>query len=402
MDDVVIKVSNLSKSFNLSRRGNLTLKAMAMDCVNKLQGKTDPTRLLWALKNVSFEVKQGEVLGLIGANGAGKSTLLGLLAGTMAPSSGSISTCGSMSSLLELGAGFHPDLTGKENIFLAGATMGLSRRQMSDRLDAIVDFAGLAAFIDQPVKHYSSGMYVRLGFAVAVEVNPDILLIDEVLAVGDAAFQRKCMRRMEEFRRLKKTMLIISHDLNAIQTVSTRILFLDGGEIKGDGAPAEIVNAYESFWRRKNSTEFLREWGTREVILESVEFRDAADQETDQFEWGQPLCARIHYRAAHRIEKPVFGFAISDSAGRIVYGNNTQIENHLIPSIEGVGEIRLTFPRLNLAKGTYLFSFSVHSDDHQINYHRLDHAFPIAVESARRFEGLCHIPCVWSSTPEVS
>jgi ABC-type polysaccharide/polyol phosphate transport system ATPase subunit len=401
MDDVVIKVSGLSKSFNLNRRGALTFKGMALDCVNQLRGKTDPSRLLWALKNISFEVKQGEVLGLIGANGAGKSTLLGLLAGTMAPSTGLINTRGSISSLLELGAGFHPDLTGKENVFLAGATMGLSRRQMSDRLDAIVDFAGLAAFIDQPVKHYSSGMYVRLGFAVAVEVNPDILLIDEVLAVGDAAFQRKCMKRMEEFRRLKKTMLIISHDLNAIQAVSTRILFLDGGEVKGDGAPSEIVDAYESFWRRKNSTEFQREWGTREVLLEAVEFQNDANQKTDKFEWGHPLTARIRYRAAQRIENPVFGFAISDSAGRIVYGNNTQIENFSIPSIEGVGEIRLTFPQLNLARGTYLFSFSVHSADHQINYHRLDHAFPIAVESSRRFEGLCHMPCVWDSTLEI-
>jgi len=400
MDAPVIKVSGLSKSFNLSRRGSLTLKAMALDCLRKLQGRTDPTRLLWALKNISFEVRPGEVLGLIGANGAGKSTLLGLLAGTMAPTTGSVTTQGHVSSLLELGAGFHPDLTGRENIFLAGATMGLSRRQMQDRFDAIVEFAGLSAFIDQPVKHYSSGMYVRLGFAVAVEVNPDILLIDEVLAVGDAAFQRKCMKRMEEFRRLKKTMLIISHDLNAIQAISTRILFLDGGEIKGDGPPAEMVDVYEAFWRRKNSLEFQREWGTREVLIETVEFRDGAGQPSDKFEWGQPLRVRIRYRAARRIEKPVFGFALSDSAGRLIYGNNTQIEGFEISVIDGVGEIGLDFPHLNLAQGTYLFSVSVHSADHQINYHRLDHAFVFAVQSARRFEGLSHIPCNWQMISE--
>jgi ABC-type polysaccharide/polyol phosphate transport system ATPase subunit len=388
--DIAIRAERVGKRFRLKHRDTRTLKGAALELLRR--GAGGAARELWALRDVGFEVRPGQTLGIIGANGAGKSTLLALLAGTMVPTEGRVETRGAVSCLLELGAGFHPDLTGRENVFLAGAVMGLSRRQMRTRLDAIVEFADLQGFIDEPVKHYSSGMYVRLGFAVAVEVDPDILLVDEVLAVGDAAFQRKCVRRMMEFRARGKTMLVISHDLPTIQSVSDRILFLDHGRVLGDGPPAAVIDQYEGFWRERGSADLRREWGTREVTITQVDFRDATGRAATRFAWGETLEAEVHYRASRRVAAPVFGFAVSDEHGRLIYGNNTQIEGFGIPYVEGVGTLAIRLRDLNLAPGTYLFSFSVHSADHAVNYHRVDHAYPVAVESDKRFEGCSYLP----------
>ncbi|MDP6523760.1 MAG: ABC transporter ATP-binding protein [Kiritimatiellia bacterium] len=392
MSNNAISVEGVGKSFRLHRSGTRTVKSMALDILRRPgSGRKD----FWALKDVSFKVPCGETLGIIGANGAGKSTLLSLLAGTKVPTTGRIEAKGTISSLLELGAGFHPDLTGRENVFLCGAIMGLTRRQMKERFDAIVSFAGLDEFIDQPVKHYSSGMYVRLGFAVAVEVDPDILLIDEVLAVGDVEFQRKCIDKMKAFREQGKTMLIISHDLGTIQRISDRILFLDEGTVQGIGDPDSVVSNYKSMARSKSVGGLDRVWGTGEVSLERVEFLAGDGSPTDTFSSGSGLLAKIFYKANMRVEDPVFGFSLADSEGRLIYGNNTQIEKFAIPSIEGEGTITLHLGELPMAAGTYLFSFSVHSADHRTNYHRLDNCFPIAVESTSSFEGVCFIPSRW-------
>ena len=393
MREIAIQVEGVGKRFRLRNASGRTLKSMVMDMVHR---DTLAERDLWALKDLNFSVERGTTLGLIGANGAGKSTLLALLAGTMMPTTGRIQTHGTISSLLELGAGFHPDLTGRENVFLAGAIMGLTRDQMDRRFDDIAKFADIGQFLDQPVKHYSSGMYVRLGFAVAVEVDPDILLVDEVLAVGDASFQRKCLRRMAEFREQKKTMLIISHDLNTIQSVSDQILFLDHGRILGHGAPGQVVGQYESFWREQTSAERRREWGTREVMLTGAEFFDDAGKPSTEFAWGQALNVRLRYEAKKPVGPSVFGFGISDKDGHLIHGNNTQIEQVAIPSLSGAGSVTLRIPSLNLAAGTYLFSFSVHSADHSVNYHRMDHAFAIGVEAGKPFEGMCYMPSEWT------
>lgn len=391
MSDIAIQVEGVGKRFRLRSAGGRTLKSMVMDRIHAPGSERD----LWALKDVNFTVQRGSTLGLIGANGAGKSTLLSVLAGTMSPTEGRIKTTGVISSLLELGAGFHPDLTGRENVFLAGAIMGLTRDQMTRRFDAIVNFADIGTFIDQPVKHYSSGMYVRLGFAVAVEVDPDILLVDEVLAVGDASFQRKCLRRMADFREQKKTMLIISHDLGTIQSVSDQILFLDHGRVLGHGDPGKVVGQYEAFWRSQASAERSREWGTREVVLTGAEFFDESEEMTTKFKWGKPLTVRLRYTVKTPVGPSIFGFGISDEAGRLVHGSNTEIASVVIPSLSGSGQVVLKIPHLNLAKGTYFFSFSVHSADHKVNYHRMDNAFAIGVESEKSFEGICHMPSEW-------
>ena len=389
----VIAVEKMGKRFRLQRSGTRTIKSAMLDLV---QRRGAGKNAFWALQDINFQVGRGETLGIVGANGAGKSTLLSLLAGTKVPTVGSIRTTGTISSLLELGAGFHPDLTGRENVFLAGAIMGLSRRQMRERFDAIVEFAGMHEFIDQPVKHYSSGMYVRLGFSVAVEVDPDILLIDEVLAGGDENFQKKCLQKIDAFRRAGKTMLVISHDLSTIQSISDRILFLDQGRVEGIGDPREVIGRYRALARSRQTSGYEREWGTGEARIEGVVFEDENGRETDIFESGAKVRCRIRYQAEKRIEQPVFGFSLADANARLIFGSNMQIEGFSLPVIEGAGEVVLELRDLPVAAGHYLFSFSLHSADHRTNYHRLDHCFAITVTSASRFEGVCRVPCAWS------
>lgn len=397
MSEPTILVDNVSKRFTLRGLGTPTLKSLIVDFLVPGRGQG---REFWALRDINFRVLPGETLGIVGGNGAGKSTLLSLLAGTKPPTTGSIRTHGTISSLLELGAGFHPDLTGRENVYLAGAVMGLSRRAMQRRFDAIVAFAGIEDFIDQPVKHYSSGMYVRLGFAVAVEVDPDILLIDEVLAVGDITFQRRCIDKMEEFRRRGKTMLIISHDLPTIQSISDRILLLEGGRLTGLGEPSEMIKKYKESMRQRQLKAMGREWGTGAVTLHRVEVTNAAGEKTDRFRFGESLHATIHYEARERIENPVFGFSISTDAGQLVAGNNTQIEHHSISAVEGKGTLRLVAGPLPLAPGTYLLSFSSHSWDHQVNYHRIDNVLTFTVVGEKTFEGF-YLPSRWDQPPAV-
>ena len=392
-DDIVINLEKVCKRYTLKHRGGRTLKAAVIDL---LRGRRGTNRDFWALKDISFQVKAGQTVGIIGANGAGKSTLLGLISRTSLPTSGHIDTRGTISSLLELGAGFHPDLSGRENVYLYGAIMGISRRQMQSRFDETVAFAGLSDWIDEPVKHYSSGMYVRLGFAVAVEVDPAILIIDEVLAVGDVAFQRKCMQRIEDFKRRGKTMIVVSHDLSTIRAISDQILLLDNGRIVCAGDPNTVVTEYQWLSRERHETAKQKEWGTREVLITEVEFFDEQGMKTNKFRWNGAVEARIHFDAIGRIPNPVFGFALHAANGLLIYGSNTQVEGFDIPSIEGKGCVRLRVDRLAMATGAYLFSFSVHSPDHLTNYHRLDNKFPIAVECEKNFEGCAFMPVQWS------
>ncbi|MDA0322635.1 MAG: ABC transporter ATP-binding protein [Verrucomicrobia bacterium] len=391
MTDYAIQVENVSKKFKLHGKTR-TIKSAALDVITSSQRRHG--REFWALRDVDFKVRKGETLGIIGANGAGKSTLLALVAGTMEPSTGQISTEGSISSLLELGAGFHPDLSGRENVYLAGAIMGLSKAQMNERFDAIIEFAELKEYIEEPVKHYSSGMYVRLGFAVAVEVNPQVLLIDEVLAVGDAVFQSKCLARMEQFRRAGKSMLIISHDLNTIQQVSDRIMLLDEGRVLETGKPSEVVEHYELLSEERHRLSLRKEWGSRDVVITSVETLNDAGESCEMFRSDERLTARIHYETKKSIPSPVFGFAVADESGHQIAGSNCQVEGATLPDLDGCGYITLRIPRLNLGKGIYLLSFSAHSQDHMQNYHRVDNAYTIQITEDGGFDG-AYIPTQW-------
>lgn len=240
MTQDAISIEHVSKKFRLYKERNQSIKSAVM------RGRTSVHEDFWALKDISFTIKHGETFGLVGDNGSGKSTLLKCLAKILYPNGGSISIDGRIAALLEVGSGFHPELSGRENVYLNGSILGMTRKEIDQKFDAIVDFSGVREFIDQPVKNYSSGMYVRLGFSVAIHVNPDILLVDEVLAVGDESFQAKCFQKFHEFREAGKTVVIVSHALGTMVEMCDRIAWLDHGELKGVGKPAELIEAYRS------------------------------------------------------------------------------------------------------------------------------------------------------------
>ena len=395
-DDWAIDVSHVTKRFRL-QGGTHSLKTTVLDLLRRR-----PAQTFTALDDVSLRVKRGETVGIVGANGAGKSTLLSIIAGTLRATSGTARTRGSVSSLLELGAGFHPDLTGRENVMLYGAIMGLPRETMRRRFDEIVEFAGLREFIDQPVRFYSSGMYVRLGFSVAVQVDPDILLVDEVLAVGDADFQRKCLDKMDEFKQLGKAMLLISHDIHAVRRIADRVAYLARGHLLGVGDPLLVSERYMKDSVLEAEAALARhEWGTGEAkFTRAAHIDPATGQEVEgTFECldDHPVF-RLYWHAEHRLDDPVVGFAIADTiSGRNVFGSNTQIAGYRLGPIEkGDGSIELRLDASNLQAGDYLVSFSLHSGDHQTNYHRLDRGLILRIKTRKWFDGLVSMPVQWS------
>ena len=387
-----IEIQNLGKRFRLKHERDRSVKSTLLSFFKRSSLEED----FWALRNLSFEVAQGETLGIIGANGAGKSTLLGLLAQTLRPTEGNVRVNGRVSSLLELGAGFHPELTGKENVFLNGSILGLSRRQIQERYETIVQFSELAPFMDVPVKHYSSGMYVRLGFAVAVEVDPDILLIDEVLAVGDETFRKKCLQKILDFKEAQKTLLVVSHDLDVVKQISDRILLIDQGKLIELGKPQIVIDDYLRLGIRKFREPLMKkDWGTFQAEIKKVVFINSHKTPQERFQNGEPLEMEIHYMAKERIEKPVFGFSVADYDGKTCFGTNTQIRGIQIPWIEGEGIIRAQIKPLPLIRGKYFFSFSIHNEDHTINYHRQENAYIIWVESQRPEIGFVEMQTEW-------
>ena len=393
-DDWAIDVSHVTKRFRLAGTAR-SLKTAALDALRGRGGKT-----FTALDDVTFRVRRGETLGLIGANGAGKSTLLSIVAGTMRPTAGAARTRGTVSSLLELGAGFHPDLTGRENVMLYGAIMGIPRETMRARFDEIVDFAGLREFVEEPVRFYSSGMYVRLGFAVAVQVDPDVLLVDEVLAVGDAEFQRKCLDKMDEFRRAGKSMVLISHDINTIRRVSDRIAHLSHGRLAGLGDADSVVRGYQAeSMGELAAAAGAREWGTGEMRFTSVRLADPATgaESADRAVLsGDRAVVRLRWRAEKRVERPVVGFSISRASdGAVVFGSNTQIAGRDIPFAEGDGGLDLELDLSNLAAGDWALSFALHSADHEKNWHRLENRLLLRLAAPRWFDGVARLPAVW-------
>ena len=395
-DEWAIDVAHVTKRFRL-QDASRSLKTAAIDLLRRRAPQT-----FTALDDVSLRVKHGETVGIVGANGAGKSTLLSIIAGTLRATSGTARTRGTVSSLLELGAGFHPDLTGRENVMLYGAIMGIPRETMRRRFDKVVDFAGLEEFIDQPVRFYSSGMYVRLGFSVAVQVDPDVLLVDEVLAVGDADFQRKCLAKMDEFRGRGKSMLLISHDLHTVRRIADRVAYLARGRMLGVGDPLLVSERYmKDSVLEADAALAKHEWGTGEAKFTRAAHLDPATGREIEgtFECTDDRPAfRLHWHADRRLDDPVVGFSIADTvSGRNVFGSNTQIAGFRIGPIEkGDGSIELRIDASNLQAGEYLLSFSLHSGDHKTNYHRLEHGLQLRVKNRKWFDGLVSLPVQWS------
>jgi len=374
--------------------------------LNLLHGRGNGRREdFWALQDVSFEIAPGETVGLIGPNGAGKSTVLKLISRILEPTSGRIEVHGRIGALLELGAGFHPELTGRENIYLNGSILGMSRTEIRRKLDDIVAFAELERFIDVPVKHYSSGMYVRLGFSVAVHTNPEILLVDEVLAVGDAAFQRKCFDRINALKDQGITIVFVSHSLNTVRDLCLRGIWLKGGRVAGIGPVEKVVDGYlnavtaeqETALQRHKIQDPARRWGSGKVEITGVRFLDAKGKERFIFETGEPMTTRIFFQAHDRIERPVFGVAIYRNDGIHINGPNTRFANYEIDVIEGEGAIDYCIESLPLLKGTYELSATVYDYKCQQPYDHHHRMYPFMVEQGNITEhyGCVYIPSKW-------
>jgi ABC-type polysaccharide/polyol phosphate transport system ATPase subunit len=378
-----VVVDGVSKRFRLYRERNQSLKAALM------RGGRARFDEYWALRDVSFEIEEGSTFALIGENGSGKSTLLKCIARILDPDKGSIRTQGSLAALLELGSGFHPELSGRENVFLNGSILGMGKRDLERKFDEIVHFAGIEPFIDQPVKNYSSGMYMRLGFSVAINVDPDILLVDEVLAVGDAAFQEKCMEKFAEFRRAGKTVVIVSHAMGSMRTLCDQAAWLDEGRLVEVGRADYVVDRYvdkghqEAFAADPEDDDDGApgsRWGSGEARLTSVRMLDGDELPATTFRTGDPVTVRLEYDCATRVERPVFGLAMENLDGVYVWAHNTRDAGFELPYIEGRGHVDLQIPRLMLQPQTFDLIASIvdHTTTHTYDF--LRHCYRFAVE----------------------
>ncbi|HEY5015089.1 MAG TPA: ABC transporter ATP-binding protein [Acidimicrobiia bacterium] len=371
----------------------------------------------YALSDIELDIAEGSTVGLLGHNGSGKSTLLKCIAGILAPTTGTITRVEKMAALLELGAGFQQDLTGRENVYLNGAILGMSQRDLAKRFDDIVAFSELDQFIDSQVKHYSSGMYVRLGFAIAVNVDPELLLIDEVLAVGDEAFQRKCLERVREFQREGRTIVFVTHAPDLVRQICDRAVVLDHGKIVLDGAPGEAVRSFrehlfsgdalavETVTTGRNrhigrvargretvpSKMELRR--TLKVRITDVTFEHAGLAEGRSYLLPhEPLELRVAYDAEDRVEDVMFGIAIYDVKGNNLFGANTKILGLEVPPADGPGEIRFSFADVPLLDGTYLVTLAIQTRDEGVVYDWHEQKWQFEVMNPDRTAGIVAMP----------
>ncbi len=318
--------------------------------------------LLHAVDDVSFEIHPGEILGILGDNGCGKSTLLKLIAGITQPTEGTIEVSGTVASLLEVGVGFHPEMTGYENVRLSGALLGIPPQVLEERLPDIVAFAELEEFMDTPVKHYSSGMYLRLGFAVGAFVDPEVILVDEVLAVGDQLFQQKCNDHLRAVRNSGKTIVVVSHDMNVILSLCSRCILMDRGKLIGEGLPIDIISQYrqhlflkarEMGQRPPSETTMWNRYGDFEARIERIQLLDGAGQPVSVLETGDPLVVELYWSGKKPLRYPTFAFSIIDDDERDVFTTATHFSYLDVETLEGGGVVRFTIDRLDLLEGYY-------------------------------------------------
>ena len=372
-NDVIISVENVGKKFCRSLKR--TLIYGVQDVAKDVFGITSESTELrqdefWALDDISFEVKRGECLGLIGANGAGKSTLLRLLNGVILPDKGTIRVHGRVGALLELGAGFHPMLTGRENIHLSGAILGVSKKEMDKKFDEIIDFAALPESIDTPVKYYSSGMYVRLGFSVAMSIDPDILVLDESMAVGDTAFKKRCFDCIHAFIETGKTVVVVTHNLQEIERITNRVLLVDHGVIRANGTPDEVIASYMSMLNTQRPREQQEcnnggEKVERPVIeITHVELSGDDGERKRYFRTHEELRVEIRFIAHQPIVNPVFRVQIYRNDGLLCHGMNTERHGINLGTIRGQGGLVLRYSDLSLLMGHYAVHVSVLSSQY--------------------------------------
>jgi ABC-type polysaccharide/polyol phosphate transport system ATPase subunit len=410
-----IEVRDVHKVFrrHTRRRRFGTLKSALLS--GGLSGRLRPDEVLEALRGVSFDVAQGRTFGIIGRNGSGKSTLLKLIAGIGRPTSGTISVNGRASALIELGAGFHPEISGRENVFVNGMMLGLSKREIAARFDEIVAFAGMEEFIDAPVKTYSSGMYVRLGFAVAINVDPDVLLVDEVLAVGDEAFTHKCLDKFAELRQRGRTVLLVTHTLDLVTRFCDEALWLDGGAARAQGDPRQVIDAYLLDVARVEAQGLAPQgggagvpiadappagqgparWGSREAEIVEVIVARADGTATRVLESDDPIDIRLRVRASRPLDDVVFGFGLFNADGVCCYGTNTAIDGVSPGGLSGDGEACIRIDRLGLVAGSYTLDVALHRrNGAPYDYHRRLYAFRVVARV--NDTGICRLPHRWT------
>jgi ABC-type polysaccharide/polyol phosphate transport system ATPase subunit len=429
-----IEVSHATKIYRRfgGRRQFATLKSALL--TGSLVRDLKPEETFTAVDDVSFDVAAGRTLGIIGRNGSGKSTMLKLVAGITKASRGSVQVHGRVSALIELGAGFHPEISGRENVFINGIMLGLTKREVARRFDDIVEFAELPEFIDAPVKNYSSGMYMRLGFAVAIHVDPDVLLVDEVLAVGDEAFTHKCLDKFAEFKRRGKTILLVTHSLGLVERFCDDAIWLDAGRIRAAGDPKRVVDSYITDVERTEEAQLAGEdkktreavavahgesaaapaspsasaddlqdmfkavegrWGSREAEIMDVRLAGPDQGEVGHiFQSGEPLEVRLRVRAAQPLDDFVFGIGIFNAEGVCCYGTNTEIDELSASRLSGDAEVVFHIDSLDLVDGTYKLDAAVHrSDGYPYDYHRLLYTF--RVKSRTRDVGIYRPRHTW-------
>lgn len=411
MDTVIVEgVSKYYKRFSHKHKF-LTLKSAIINrsLFNDLTGDEKSE----VLKDISFKVKDGRTLSIIGQNGSGKSTLLKILAGITQPTEGRVEVKGRTSALIELGAGFHPEISGRENIYINGIILGLTKKKVKEKYDDIVKFAELEDHIEKPVKVYSSGMYMKLGFSIAINVDPDILLIDEVLAVGDAAFVPKCLNKIKEFKRMGKTIIFVSHDLSSVERISDEVIWLKDGRIEMQGYPKKVIDKYLEYIGKKDEKRALEDhqaeeqlknnenvWGGKEIMISRVKMFDKTGKEKYIFSPDEPVFIEFEVQAKREEKDFVFGMAVYDTAGNICYGSNTNIEDFKSQKINGKGKVKISIPTLNLINGSYYLDLAVHKiDGYPYDYHHFQYTFRVA--SINRDVGVFRINHNWEFTDNI-
>lgn len=377
-----LRVTDVSKRFRLHHE-----KSLKERIVNWRRRRVED---FWALRDVTFELEASKTLGLIGANGSGKSTLLKLIGGILTPTTGTIERLTRVAALLELGAGFHPDLTGRENVYLNASILGLTRRQTDKYFAAIVDFSGVEQFIDTQVKYYSSGMYVRLAFAVAVHVDPEILLVDEVLAVGDEPFQKKCLDRIRQFQKEGRTILFVTHALDSVRQLCDRVIMLEEGRVVADGQPAETLRHFRERYAPDVTPGLEGERGSRQVQIVSASLTDGRGTAKDKFEPGDQLGVEVELQAMEPVQDPVVGVAIYDHMDTLMFGTNTEFKGVELGLVETKKKLRFVFKSIPMVEGQYFVTLGVHSRDGLTEYHWREQFLVFRVFDQKGEPGMVH------------
>ena len=370
MSDSAIRFANVTKKFKLNSEKPVSLMNRIGSILGLSNGAADDLEQYFsAIKNISFDIKKGETVGFVGTNGSGKSTLLKLAAEIINPTEGEIEVNGRLSALLELGAGFHLDLTGRENIRLGGSLLGLSAIEVAAITDEIIEFSELGDFIEIPVKHYSSGMFMRLAFSVAIHVLPEILFIDEILAVGDQSFQDKCFHRLYELKRNKVTMIIVSHDLRSLQNICDRLIWIHHGEFKMTGEPRRVLAAYTEFMRKQTEAQLVddtaistgQRWGSGEIRFSSVQLLDAAGKPSTMFKANEAFTICMKWEASEPIKNPQFGLALfRTNDGLQLNSPTTDGAGIDLGIVSGSGELNYHIDTFPLLPGNYYLNVSIH------------------------------------------